>query len=149
MDEKEEKPRMITISEEYLAFLHDEISENYLRLREILGESQASAIMSWSADRLVSTVGGERRVPSPIEGVIKKLEGWGLKVSQKDRGKFVELEVQCPYAEHIHPKMTSERPICPLGEFVLGAVRLDDSKSQLAHNELLSDGVKLTIQKSR
>lgn len=148
-DGKKAEPKMVNVSEEYLTFLHDEISENHSRLRELLGESQAAAIMSWSADKLLTTVGGKGSSVSPLEGIIRKLQGWGLGVEQKDRGRYTELEVKCPYAESIHPKMASENPICPLGELVLGAVRLDDTKSQIAHNDLLKDGVRLTIAKSK
>ena len=34
------------MSEDYLAFLHDAFSENQVRLREILGESQAAAVFN-------------------------------------------------------------------------------------------------------
>jgi hypothetical protein len=56
--EKEEHPgpKMVEISEDYLVFLHDELAENQARLRDVLGESGAKAVFSWSADRLVSTV---------------------------------------------------------------------------------------------
>ena len=139
---------MVSVSEDYLAFLHDELAENQARLREILGDSQASAILSWSADRLVTTVEAGRYSFSPIESVLQKLNGWGFTASQRDRGKFIEVEVKCPYAERIHPKLVSKEPRCPLGEYILGAARLDESKSQLVHNSLLKDGVKLTIQRS-
>ena len=141
-------PKMVSVSEDYLVFLHDELAENQSRLREILGDSQASAILSWSADRLVTTVEAGRHSFSPIESVLEKLTGWGFTASQRDRGKFIEVEVKCPYAERIHPKLVSKEPRCPLGEYILGAVRLDESKSQLVHNSLTEDGVKLTIQRS-
>jgi len=147
LDEKEGEDRMISISEEYLAFLHDQLAENQIRLREILGDSQAQAMFCFAADRLISTVGAGRYAVDPIEGVLKKLAGWGMEVSRKDKGNITELEVKCPYADRIHPRISSGEPKCPLGEYILGAVRLDESKSHLLRNDLTKEGVRFRIEK--
>ena len=139
--------KMVSISADYLAFLHDELSENQARIREILGDNQARAIFSWCADRLVTTVEAGRYSFSPVEGIVQKLKSWGITVSRKDRGRAIELEFKCPYAEHVHPRLHSREPRCPIGEYALGAVRLEDSKAQLIHNGLTKDGVKLTIER--
>ena len=144
----EKEPKKVSVSEDYLAFLHDELSENQARLRELLGESQSRAIFSFAADRLVNTVEAGKYDFSPIEGVARKLKEWGMSVSQKDKGAVTEVEIECPFAESVHPRMASKEPRCPLGEYVLGAVRLEDSKSQLLHNGLTEKGVKFVIKRA-
>jgi hypothetical protein len=136
------------INEDFLAFLHDELSENQARLREILGESRASAVFGWCAERLVGTVGTGRYGHDPIEGIVKRLNGWGMTVSQRARRGAIELEIKCPYAEHVHSRLFSRVPRCPLGEYIIGAVRLEDSKSRLVHNALTEEGARLTISQS-
>ena len=143
-----EKPKMVSVSEEYLAFLHDELAENQIRLREILGDSQAQAVFCWSADRLVSTVEAGRYTFDPMEGVLQKLAAWGMQVSRKEDGTTSELEIKCPYAETVHHQLSSKEPKCPLGEYILGAIRLEESKSHLLSNHLTEDGVKFKIQKA-
>lgn len=141
--------KTVSVSEDYLAFLHDVFSENQVRLREILGESQAEAVFSWSADRLIHTAGVGKYELSPIEGVVQKLTDWGMTVSWKEKGDLTELEVKCPYAASAHPRISSSAPKCPLGEYILGAVRLEDSKSLLVHNGLTEEGVSFTLKRAR
>jgi hypothetical protein len=139
---------MVLVSEDYLAFLHDQLAENQARLRELLGESQAQAIFCISADRLISTVGVGRYEIDSLDGILQKLSGWGMDVKRKDRGDVTELEIKCPYAERVHPRIKSQQPKCPLSEYVFGAVRLENAKSQMLRNELTHDGVTLKIRKS-
>jgi hypothetical protein len=148
MNDGKKEAKMISINEDYLAFLHDELAENHIRLREILGDSQAQAMFCWSADRLISTAEAGRYTIDPMEGIISRLTGWGMEMSRKDKGTITELEVKCPYAERVHPRMSSKEPKCPLGEYILGAVRLEESKSHLLRNDLTRDGVKFKIERS-
>jgi hypothetical protein len=141
--------KTITISEDYLAFLHDVLSENQIRLKEILGESEAGAVFSWCADRLVRTVRPSRYASSPIEGVVRRLTSWGMVVTWKEEGNLTKIEVKCPYAEQVHPRLSSKGSSCPLGEYLLGAVRLEDSKAQLLHNTLTEEGVKFALKATR
>jgi hypothetical protein len=148
VDSQETKnPRTVLVSEDYLAFLHEELSENQARLGEILGESQAEAIFNWCADKLVRTTKKETHSFHPIDAVVQRLSSWGMEVRLKEMEGKTEIEVQCPYAEHIHPQMSSATPKCPLGEYVLGAVRLEDEKSLLLSNHLTPHGVRFAIQK--
>ena len=139
---------MVAVSEDYLAFLHDELSENQTRLSQLLGDSGSKAVFSFFSDRLVSTVEAGRYAFDPLEGIVQKLKGWGMAVSIKEKGNAVEIGVKCPIAEKVHPRMASKEPRCPLGEYILGAVRLEASKSQLLHNSLKEDGVELLIERS-
>jgi hypothetical protein len=143
-----DETKTISINEDYLAFLHDELAENQIRLREILGESQAQAVFCWSADRLVLTAKVAKYNIDFMEGILQKLVGWGMEVSRKDMGSISKLEVKCPYAERVHPRMSSKEPKCPLGEYILGAVRLEESKSHLLRNDLTKSGVKFKIQRA-
>jgi hypothetical protein len=147
--ENQASPRTVPVNVEYLAFLHDQLAENQMRLRELLGESQARAIFCISADKLVSAIGSGRYKTDPMEGILARLSEWGFHVTRKEKGDVAELEIKCPLAETVHPRLTTSSPKCPLGEYVLGAIRLEDSKSQLLTNDLLSDGVKLKLQKAR
>jgi hypothetical protein len=137
----------VEVSEDYLVFLHDELAENQKMLKELLGESQSRAIFSLSADRLITTVGSGRYASDPLEGIVKKLTSWGMQVAVKTKGTTTEVEIKCPYAERVHPRLSSEEPTCPLEEYILGAVRLEDSKSQILHHKLTNDGVKLAIER--
>jgi hypothetical protein len=148
LDSGGKETETMAVGEEYLAFLHDELSENQTRLRDLLGDSQSRAIFSFCADRLVSTVETGRYAFSPVEGIVQKLEGWGMSISQKEKGREVQFEIKCPYAEKVHPRLSSKEPGCPLGEYILGAIRLEEPKSQLVHNSLTKEGVKLTIEKA-
>jgi len=148
-DRTPEKPSMVLVSEDYLAFLHDQLAENQARLRELLGESQAQAIFCISADQLVSTVGVGRYEMDSLDSILQKLSGWGMNVKRKDKGDVIDLSVKCPYASKVHPRLKSNQSKCPLSEYVLGAVRLENAKSQLVGNELTQEGVKLRVRKSR
>ena len=139
----------VLVSEAYLAFLHDALSENQARIREILGESQAGAVFSWCADRLVQTVKVGRYASSPVEGVVRKLNAWGMAVRWKEGENVTSLEVKCPYAPRLHSRVSSREPKCPLGEYILGAIRLEDSKAQLVHNGLTENGVKFVLKCTR
>lgn len=144
---EETETKTISINEDFLAFLHDELSENQVGLREILGESQAKAVFSWSADRLVAAVKAGKYAFSPVEGVARKLTRWGMETSWREKGSLVEIEVKCPYAERVHSRLTSKQPVCPLGEYLLGALRLDDPKSQLVRNALTSEGARFAFER--
>jgi hypothetical protein len=143
-----DETKTISVNEDYLAFLHDELAENQIRLREILGESQAQAVFCWSSDRFVLAAEVARYNFDFMEGIVQKLAGWGMEVSRKDIGSISKLEVKCPYAERVHSRMSSKEPKCPLGEYVLGAVRLEESKSHLLRNDLTKYGVKFKIQRA-
>jgi hypothetical protein len=148
MAENREKQKMVSISEDYLAFLHDELAENQARLKEMIGDSQAQAVFCYSADRLISTVKPGRYAKDPLEGMVRKLKSWGMEVSRKDKGKTSDIDVKCPYAETVHPKLSTSQPKCPLGEYILGAVRLEDPKALLVRNDLNGDGVRFRVAKS-
>jgi len=137
---------MVSVSEDYLAFLHDELAENQARLRETLGAGAADAMFDWCADKLVRTTEKGKYSFHPIDSVIQRASGWGMHVKVKEMEGKTEIEVQCPYAERIHLKLSSSSPRCPLGEYILGAVRLEEPKSQLVANHLTPQGVKFTIQ---
>ena len=141
-------PKMVSISEDYLTFLHDQLAENQFKLREVFGDSSADALFCWSADKLVLTVEGNNYSFDPLEGVLQKIRGWGMKISRKDDGEVSQLEVKCPYAETVHPRLSTDHPKCPLGEYILGAVRLRESKSVMLSNDLTGDGVRFRIGKS-
>lgn len=138
--------RTVSVSEDYLAFLHEMLSGNQVRLREILGGRQAKAIFNWSADQLVRTVKADRYASGPVEGAVQQLTRWGMAVSWKEVGNTTELEIRCPYAERIHPQMASREAMCPLGEYILGAVRLEESKAQLMHNNLTKEGATFAFE---
>jgi hypothetical protein len=136
--------RRVLIDEEYLAFLHDQLAENQAKLKEILHNSGAETIYGASADRLVQTVVKDFTF-HPIDGVLEKFESWGLKVSKKNRGGSVEVQLECPYAETVHPRLSSKEPVCPLNEYVLGALRLEYDGATMKHNSLLKGGAKFVI----
>ena len=138
--------KMVSISEDYLAFLHDELSENQARLKQILGESQSKAIFSWNADSLIRTIPAGKN-SSSIDALVQKLKDWGMSVTYREKGRAIEFEIGCPFADNIHPLLASKEPRCPLGEYILGAIRLEEPRSQLAHNSLSKEGVTLTIEK--
>lgn len=146
MAARKEGEEMVSVSEDYLAFLHDELSENQARLRETLADSAANAMFDWCADKLVRTTDKGRHSFHPIDAVVQRLSGWGMQVRVNRVQGTTRVEVQCPYAERIHPRMSSSSPGCPLGEYVLGAVRLEEGKSQLVSNRLGSQGAKFTIE---
>lgn len=138
---------MVQISEDYLAFLHDELAENQARLREALGDSAADALFDWCADKLVRTTEKDKYSFHPIDAVVKRLSGWGMQVRVKEAQGTTEIEVQCPHAARVHPRLSSSSQRCPLGEYFLGAIRLEDEKSQLASNHLTPQGVRFAVQK--
>jgi len=149
MTSERDDAKMILVPEGYLAFLHDELSENRARLKELLGESQADAVLSWCADRFVRTERLGRYSSSPAEGLVQKLSSFGIAATWRENGDVVTFEVRCPFARRVHPLTSSREPRCPLGEYVLGAVRLEDPKAQLVHNDLTGDGARFTLRGDR
>jgi hypothetical protein len=139
--------KMVSVSEDYLAFLHDELAENQARLRETLGAGAADAMFDWCADKLITTAEKGKYSFHPIDSVVQRLSSWGMQVKVTDMEGKAEIEVQCPYADRIHPRLSSSTPKCPLGEYALGAIRLEEGKSQLVSNHLTTKGVMFTIDK--
>ncbi len=146
MSERKEGRKTVTVSEDYLAFLHDELAENQTRLRETLGDTAANAMFDWCADKLVRTTEKGKYAFHPIDAVVQRLSGWGMQVRVNQTRGTTQIEVQCPYAERIHRWLASSSPRCPLGEYFLGAIRLEDQKSQLVSNHLTPLGVKFVVQ---
>lgn len=138
--------KTVSVSEDYLAFLHDELAENQARLRETLGDSPANSVFDWCADGLVRTAEKGKHSLHPLDSVVQRFSGWGMQVKVREVQGATEIDVQCPYADRVHPRLMSSSPKCPLGEYVLGAVRLEDGKSQLVSNHLTPQGVKFAIQ---
>ena len=142
------KPKTVEISEEYLTFLHDQLAVNQSKLKEFLNDSGAQVVTDASSDELAGLISKERGVISE-DALVDKIEGWGMQVKKNRRGSLVEFDVSCPYAEIVHPKLTAEKPVCPLGEYVLGVVRSGDSGAQLRHNHLKEDGARFSIETSQ
>ena len=139
--------KKVLIDEDYLVFLHDQLAENQATLKEILGESGANTLLNLSSNRLVSTVGGGLTF-HPIDGMVNRLKGWGMQVERKESLGSIELVAKCPYAEKVHPRLKAKSPKCPLGEYILGALRLEFKGASLMTNDLLDDGVRLVVQTS-
>lgn len=137
---------MVTVSEDFLAFLHDELAENQARLRETLGASAADAMFDWCADKLIRTAEKGKYSFHPLDSVVQRLSRWGMQVKVKETQGTIEVEARCPYAERVHHRLSSSSPKCPIGEYVLGAIRLESGKSQLVSNHLTPQGVKFTVQ---
>lgn len=138
--------RKVSVDEDYLVFLHDQLASNQSKLKEILG-SGAEVILLASADNLVNTLDPESTLYS-VDGMVEKLKSWGMNVDMKRSGGSVEVELKCPYAETVHPRMASKEPMCPLNAYVLGAVRLEDKGALLQQNALLKDGARFVIRTS-
>jgi hypothetical protein len=136
--------KTVAISEDYLVFLHDQLAVNQAKLKELL-DAGAQTIDVLSADSLTKTIGRGPGV-HPIDGVVEKIRGWGMDVSIERKGVVVEVGLKCPYAEVVHPKMSAKEPVCPLNEYVLGAVRMEDRGALLEHNVLTKDGARFVIK---
>ena len=139
--------KKVLIDEDYLVFLHDQLAENQATLREILGESGANTLLNLSSNRVASTVDGGLTF-HPIDGMVNRLKGWGMRVKKKESQGSIELVVKCPYAERVHPRLKAKNPKCPLGEYILGALRLEFKGASLVTNDLLEDGARLVVKVS-
>jgi biotin operon repressor len=139
-----EKRKKVAVDEDYLVFLHDLFAENQAMMSEILG-SGADVIRSYGADRLVKTL-EKTQTFHPIDGVVQKLKSWGIGVDVETHGYTIGVEVKCPHAEKVHPRLSSAKPVCPLTEYVLGAIRLENREAQMEHSVLLQDGAKLVVR---
>jgi hypothetical protein len=136
--------RMVKVSLAYVAFLHDQLAVNQEKLKEILG-SGAEVISGHSADELVGSLSKD----SPygrVNRLVKTVRGWGMELKQTRKGDLVQFEVGCPYAEYVHPRLSSEKPICPLGEYVLGEVRQIDRKAAMENCALTERGSRFAIR---
>jgi hypothetical protein len=134
----------VSISLAYVAFLHDQLAVNQSKLREILG-SGANVISGYSSDQLAKTLTRE----SPFrraDRITKMVKNWGMDISQTRKGNAIQFVVSCPYASYVHPRMTSDEPICPLGEYVLGEVRQTDRGAALENNALVENGSRFSIR---
>ena len=139
--------KKVLIDEDYLVFLHDQLAENQATLKEILGESGANTLLNLSSNRVASTVDGGLTF-HPIDGMLNRLKGWGMQVEKNESQGSIELVVKCPYADQVHPRLKARNPKCPLGECILGALRLEFKGASLVTNELLKDGAKLVVTTS-
>jgi hypothetical protein len=139
--------RKVSIAEDYLVFLHEQLAENQAKLREILHDSGSEVVFNMSADGLVRTVEKDFQF-RPIDGIVSRMKEWGMTVTLKREAGSMELELRCPYAETVHPQLTSKKPVCPLGEYALGALRLVDREVRLEDNSLLSDGARFRFRTS-
>ena len=146
MSVREDDEQTVSVSADYLAFLHDELAENQVRLRETLGVGAADAMFDWCADRLVRTAERGKYSFRPIDSVVQRLSGWGMQVKVGRTEEATQIEIRCPYAERIHSRLSSSSPRCPLGEYILGAIRLEDEKSQLVSNHMTPMGVRFGVR---
>jgi hypothetical protein len=138
--------KTVSISLAYVAFLHDQLAVNQAKLKEILG-SGAEVISGYSSDKLVGALSRE----SPYgraDRLAKTIKGWGMSLTQTRKGNVVQFEVGCPYAEYVHPRLSSEAPVCPLGEYALGEVRQVDGKAALETCALTEKGSRFAIRLS-
>jgi hypothetical protein len=141
------KRKDVTVPLDYFVFLHDQLAANEAELKEILGDPGKKVIFDRSSERLAR--GTERPLSAhPIDGAIERIEGWGVKVTRNKDAGSVRVHVDCPYAEVVHPLRSKEHPVCPLGEYLLGALRLEDKNAQLVRNSLLADGAEFEITTS-
>jgi len=139
--------KMVNISLAYVAFLHDQLAVNQEKLRDILG-SGAQVISGYSSDGLASALIKDSPY-GEADRLTRMIKGWGMDLKQSRRGSTIQFEVRCPYAEYVHPRLSSENPICPLGEYALGEVRRTDRRASLESSALTEGGSRFAIKLSQ
>jgi len=136
--------KTVRISLAYVAFLHDQLAVNQEKLKEILG-SGAGVVSDYSSDKLVDVV-SKKSSYGHVDRLAKTIKGWGMDLKQTWKGDTVQFEVGCPYAGYVHPRLSSEHPICPLSEYVLGEVRRVDRKATLENCALTERGSRFAVR---
>ena len=131
--------RKVKIDTGYLVFLHDQLAINQARMKEIFGPSGSEMILNSSSDKLMQAVGKEFPF-HPLDGLVSTMKEWGMKVMKEEKDGRVDVSIECPYAEAVHPKLSSDSPVCPLSEYTLGALRMENKAAALETNKLLPGG---------
>lgn len=137
--------KLVEMPLDYVVFLHDQLAANSAALNKVFNESGAQVISQLGADRLVRSTQSPFAM-SPLDAAVDRVEGWGMKVTRSRTGGRLRLKVSCPYAKQVHALRSDEHPICPLGEYFLGAYRIEERKALIADNSIDDEGAVIQIK---
>ncbi len=139
----------IEITPQYLALLVDLISGSFESIADVMGESVGQMFFAKACDKAAKSIGPIRPGGNYLKRISERLGEWGVDVKFTERGQELVVELKCPYAHAIHPRLMSEKAICPFSEVVLGMVRLTDKQSIMEENTLTADGATLIIKRQK
>lgn len=142
-----EEPALVEINIQYLTFVHDMLAESMAKLEQVFGGSAITVLRGTGADQVEQTLSKKGVVEPGLAGAVKAIRSWGMSVTTRKDGESLEVEVECPYARTVHPRLASDSPRCPMGALILGAARTEIPGAGLK-NDLTDTGAVFTIQKA-
>ena len=119
----------VEINTAYLVYLHDMLAESVQKVEQMFGGSANQVLVRAESEQVARALVEKGVIEPSLGGAIQALRRWGMRVSPKWQDHTLELEVVCPYAKTVHPKLSTENPVCPLGVVIGGAARKEDSKA--------------------
>ena len=143
----ETREENVSISLDYLVFLHDALRLNLSKNAEILGDTSSAALFNFATDHVRAKRKEKGNAPRDLDAVLTLMKSWGFRVVKKDTNEAVEVKVECPLAGKVHPRLSPSPSGCPLGELLLATVRDASPNALLSSNELTSTGAVVKIAK--
>jgi len=123
----------VEISAAYLVYLHDMLAERLGKVEQMFGGSASQMLTLTESEQVANALAQRGVVEAGLEGAVQALRKWGMHVSTKYEDGTAELEVVCPFAKAVHPRLSAEDPVCPLAALVVGAARADHPLASVKH----------------
>ena len=97
------------------------------------------------SDSIINKLGLTVQQAGNLQGILLK---WGIKSETQSVEGKVSCQLECPYANEIHPLLRAEHPVCPMSFMALGVIRSGgDREFRILENSLKNNGANLSIGK--
>jgi len=128
----------------YHMLTHTLITIFHRRLMDVTTKRFADEFMMDTAAQVVKTLLGDSS--NPIDEIRNIIEKYGYHIHEVHEDDHYSWSIKCPFAQRVHPKLSSTDAICPMSLLILGAVRLQQRNSTMLERSLDSDGSQFMIR---
>jgi hypothetical protein len=128
----------------YIGFLHDIIAEYHERLAGATSPQVAREFLASIADKEIRHLGLDND-PTPKNTIKNIVESMGMKYQTFRVGDQMVSKLECPYAEVVHPRISTTNPICPIALLTLAAERVTNKRIIMTNNHLTREGAEYTL----
>lgn len=128
----------------YHMLTHTLITTFHRRLMDVTTKRFADEFMMNTAAQVVKTVIGDSS--KPIEAIREIIEEYGYHINEVHEDDHSSWSIKCPFAQKVHPNLSSTDAICPMSLLILGAVRLQQQNSIMMERSLDPDGSQFMIK---
>lgn len=128
----------------YHMLTHTLITTFHRRLMDITTRHFADEFMMNTAAQGVKGLINDSA--NPIEVIQNIIEKYGYQIKETHVDDHSSWTIKCPFAQKVHPKLSSSDAICPISLLILGAVRLQQQNSIMSQHALDLEGSQFEIK---